>query len=246
MGGTIDYISRDGSRLTPWMYFVIERANAEFKARFGCELLVTSGIRTNAEQTAIFLSKYRVQWTGNGPYGDVRWWKGKRYVRHVSGGTVAAPGKSNHEIQGTRAAVDLRDSGRDAGVSRGNNPRADWLKANARRLGLEPEGYGFGEPWHYAIPDIFRAVPRPAASTTTGQAGGIEDLLEETEMATIIAQRSNSQLAKGLYNPATGRIREITRHENTLLREAQESHPEQVIYSTVPDATYNALLKGLK
>ena len=72
MGGSIDYIRRDGSRLTPWMYFVIERANREFKAKFGCELLVTSGIRTHAEQTAIFLSKYRVQWTGSGPYGDVR------------------------------------------------------------------------------------------------------------------------------------------------------------------------------
>lgn len=168
MGGSIDYVYRDGSRLTPWMLYVINRANAEFKAKFGCELLVTSGIRTNAEQTEIFLSKYRVQWTGNGPYGDVRWWKGKRYVRVIGGGTVAAPSKSNHEIQGTKAAADLRDSGRDAGVSKGNNPRADWLRANAARLGLVASGYGFGEPWHYDIPDIFRTPPsKPAGGSTT-------------------------------------------------------------------------------
>jgi len=194
MGGTIDYVDRDGSRLTPWMFYVINRANGEFKARFGCELLVTSGIRTHQEQINIFLSKYRVQWFGSGPYNDVRWWNGKRYVRYVGGGTVAAPGTSNHEIQGTRAAVDLRDSGRDAGVSRGGNPRADWLRANASRLGLTASGYGFGEPWHYDIPDIFRTPP----VTPTG--GASKPLIipsEEDSMFIAIVRNKDWYLVTG-------------------------------------------------
>lgn len=192
MGGTNDYVYRDGSRLTPWMLYIIERANREFEARWGCELLVTSGIRTHQEQINIFLSKYRVQWFGNGPYGDVRWWNGKRYVRHVGGGTVAPPSKSNHEIQGTgddaKAAFDLRDSGRDAGVSRGNNPRANWLRENAPRLGLIASGYGFGEPWHYDVPGIFRTPP---TAPTGGGSRPISIPSEEDSMFIAIVRNKD-------------------------------------------------------
>src|SRR5690606_1851752 len=65
------------------------------------------------------------------------------------------------------AAADLRDTGRDAGVATGGNERANWLRANARRLGLIASGYGVGEPGHYDIPDMFRTPP-----TTPGTAGG--------------------------------------------------------------------------
>lgn len=191
MGGTINYVHRDGSRLTPWMLYVINRANVEFKARFGCELLVTSGIRTHQEQIDIFLSKFRVQWAGGGPYGDVRWWQGKRYVRHAGGGTVAAPGTSNHEVQGTKAAVDLRDSGRDAGVATGGNARANWLRANAARLGLVPSGYGFGEPWHYDIPDIFRTPPAtPAGGASKPAAPTPKEIIMATEV--IVTDKDNN------------------------------------------------------
>ena len=166
------YVYRDGSRLTPFMLYQINRADADFYRLFGCRILVTSGIRTNAEQTRIFLSKYRVQAFGSGPYGDVRWWNFKRYVRVVGGGTVAAPGRSNHEVQGSKAAVDLRDSGRDAGVASGGNARANWLRANAHRYGLVPEGYGFGEPWHYAVLNVFSNVPGAGVGTGSGSSGG--------------------------------------------------------------------------
>lgn len=162
------YVFRDGSRLTPYMLYQINRADADFFRKFGCHILVTSGIRTNAEQTRIFLSKFRLQATGSGPYGDVRRWQGRRYVRVVGGGTVAPPGSSNHEIQGSKAAVDLRDSGDGPGVATGRNARANWLRANAHKYGLEPEGYSFDEPWHYAVLNIFNAVPGSAA----GGAGG--------------------------------------------------------------------------
>lgn len=154
------YVYRDGQRLTPWMAYCVERANKAFRAKFGLDLIVSSGIRTHQDQIDIFLDRYRVQWVGNGPYGDVRWWKGKRYVRHSGSGTVAQPGTSNHEIQGDYyAAVDLRDTGKDAGVMTAGTVRANWLRTNAKSFGLEPEGYNFREPWHFRIPNIHRTVP---------------------------------------------------------------------------------------
>lgn len=194
MGGTIEYVYRDGSRLTPWMLFVIDRANTEFRALFGCDLLVTSGIRLHQEQINIFLDRYRQQDTGVGPFKDVRWWEGKRYVRVKGPGTVAPPGRSNHEIQGSKAAVDLRDSGRDAGVASGGNVRANWLRANATRLGLIPSGYGFGEPWHYDIPNIFRAAPTPAGDI-------IPDLPEGATMADV------KQIHCTVDDKSTGRVK---------------------------------------
>src|SRR5690606_29638544 len=140
--------------------------------------------------------KYRVQWVGSGPYKDVRWWKGKRYVRVKGGGTVAPPSKSNHEIQRDKAAADLRDSGRDAGVSRGGNARANWLRANAPRLGLIASGYGFGEPWHYDIPDIFRTPP---ATPAGGNATPIIIPAPEPE------EEDDNMRILGYKNPADGR-----------------------------------------
>lgn len=116
-----------------------------FRARFNLELYVSSGYRTTAEQRAIFLARYRVQATGNGPYNDVRWYEGKRWVRHSAAGTVAVPGTSLHE---SHRAVDIRDSGRDAGVTVKGTVRSNWIRDNASKYGFRASGLGFGEPWH--------------------------------------------------------------------------------------------------
>lgn len=166
------YVTRDGQRLTPWMLRCVNLAATAFRAEFGLDLIVTSGLRTNAEQRSIFLDRYRERSAGAGPYGDVRWWEGRRYVRVSPDGTVAAPGTSNHELQDNRAAVDLRDNGAHAGVTVAGSRRAAWLRKHAHTFGLDPAGYGFGEPWHYEIPDALRTPPAPArppapAATTT-------------------------------------------------------------------------------
>ena len=63
----------------------------------------------------------------------------------------------------------------------------------------------------------------------------------------LIAQRKNANLAKGRYNPSNGRIREITKSENELLRGAQAAGAgANVVYSTVSDAAYAKLLSGAK
>lgn len=152
------YVYRDGARLTPYMLYQINLLAAAFYAVFGVYLLVTSGIRTYDEQKRIFLQRYTTTPNGRKVY-DTRWWNGQLWYRISSVGTVAQPGTSNHEIQGSKAAVDLRDSGSDAGVTKAGTKRANWLRANAARFGLVASGYGFGEPWHYDVPNIFAAVP---------------------------------------------------------------------------------------
>lgn len=95
---------------------------------------ITSAGRTNAEQVALFTDRYRVQIVGRGPYGDVRWWQGRRYVRHSSAGPVAVPGSasSRHE-QGLSLDLPLAE-------------RA-WMRAHGAAHGwfaVVP-----GEPWHW-------------------------------------------------------------------------------------------------
>lgn len=166
MGG-IEYVYWDGARLTPWMKHCLEKLDADLRRLFGVHLVLdpSKGIRLNSEQRAIFLDRYRPQRTGGGPFGDVRWWNGVRYVRHSGLGTVAQPGTSNHEIQGTTAAVDLADSG-GAGIGTMGSARSNWLRANASKYGLIPEGFKFNEAWHYAVPNIFTPVPSGGANVT--------------------------------------------------------------------------------
>lgn len=162
MGGAIQYVYRDGQRLTPWMLYCINRFSDALFAKFGVRIRVSSGIRTHQEQIDIFLRRYTTNPGGRKVY-DTRVWQGRRYYRIDSVGTVAAPGTSNHEIQGSRGAADLADTGADAGIATGNNPRANWARANAHLYGLHPEGYNFREPWHFSIADIFRAPPAEPA-----------------------------------------------------------------------------------
>lgn len=182
MGG-INYVYWMGARLTPWMLYCLQRLDADLQRLFGVRLVLdaSKGIRTEAEQTAIFLARYRAQRTGSGPFGDVRWWNGTRYVRHSGLGTVAAPRTSNHEIQGTTAAVDVADSG-GAGIGTMGSARSNWLRANAANYGLVPEGFNFGEAWHYAVPNIFNPVPAGGADA----APAIERLLEDAMANPII------------------------------------------------------------
>jgi len=93
---------------------------------------INDSYRSYAEQVSMFLSRYRVQWSGRGRYGDVRWWKGKRYVRTSGAGMAAIPGTSTH---GTGLAVDF---------------------AYAQRVWMRVHGAAYGwfntvksEPWHW-------------------------------------------------------------------------------------------------
>ncbi|MGN8551132.1 UNVERIFIED_CONTAM: hypothetical protein OHV15_00920 [Microbacterium sp. SLM126] len=63
----------------------------------------------------------------------------------------------------------------------------------------------------------------------------------------LIAQRKDAGLAKGRYNPDTGRIREISKSENELLRGAQAAGAgANVVYSAVSNDAYAKQVTGKK
>lgn len=167
MGGTIQYVYRDGQRLTAWMLYVLILLDAELWRRFRVRLRVISAIRTYEEQKRIFLARYvrYADINGRRVY-DTRWWNGQRWYRISDAGTVAAPGSSNHEIQGTAAAVDIQDTGADAGITSATSTRGRWIRQWCRDRGLMiAEGDSFREGWHFKIPGIFRTPPAIPTAT---------------------------------------------------------------------------------
>lgn len=163
------YVWRDGARLTPWMLYVITMLDADLSRAFGVHVIVTSAIRTYAEQEAIFRARYVTAGNVNGRrVYDTRVWKGVRWYRISSAGTVAVPGSSNHEIQGDKAAVDIRDTGSDAGITVASSKRGRWIREWCRSKGLLiASGDGFGEGWHFDVPGIFRTPPSNGGGSTS-------------------------------------------------------------------------------
>ena len=129
---------------------------AAYLARFDAPLRPTSaadGYRPYDSQVRAFLGRYAPATSGGGPFSDVRYWQGRRYVR-VSGASAAVPGTSNH---GWAVACDFADVGATGG------DRWDWLMEHAPRFGFvnplwardgDPRN-GSQEPWHWEG----RAVP---------------------------------------------------------------------------------------
>lgn len=156
------YVYRDGARLTRHMAYQIDRLNRDFKKRWGLEIKVSSGIRLNSEQREVFLRRYTRTPNGRRVY-DTRWWNGQLWYRISSAGTVAPPGSaiSNHEIQGSKAAVDIRDTGADAGITVASSRRGKWIRANASKYDLVADGDSFREGWHFTTLSIHKSVPKP-------------------------------------------------------------------------------------
>lgn len=191
------YVTRDGSRLTPFMLYQINRLNTDLKNAFGVEVRVTSGIRTRQEHINIFLARYVTAGNVRGRrVYDTRVWKGVRYYRISSIGTVAVPGYSNHEVQGTAAAVDLRDTGRDGGIATMGSKRSNWLRANCGKYGMDPEGFNFGEAWHYRFRNAFQAVPG-------GGGGGSVSQDTKNRQAWLNKSRGEKLSVDGIEGPLT-------------------------------------------
>jgi hypothetical protein len=103
-------------------------------------MVLTDSYRPRSVQVEIFLDRYRPQATGSGPYGDVRYYNGRRYVR-VKGAAAAIPGTSNH---GWGRAVDITD------VGGFNSARYRALAQTAGYYGWSNSaGKTIGEYWHW-------------------------------------------------------------------------------------------------
>lgn len=229
------YVTVNGQRVERNVAEAFQRLRAAFQKQWGLDLLVSSGTRTRAEQTKL-RNAYLAYKAGRGPWAPL----------------AAAPGYSNHEESGPRGprALDLRDSGRDAGVTTIGTERSNWLAREAKKFGFHNAGHFFNpkEGWHYEYTGAIGNYSTPAQTPTTS-VGEIHEMSLEDDMAIIIVQRKDSKLAKGMYNPETGRLREVTRSENTMLRELEKKNSEavkHVEYVTVTDADYDNLLRGRK
>lgn len=88
-----------------------------------------------------------------------------------------------------------------------------------------------GERWHiYYTGDVW-------AAAAGGGGGNPFNPQEEDMPITILERKNNSQAAKSLYNPTTGKaIRQISKDENSSFRAAGSSGA--VIYVSVSDAEY--------
>lgn len=96
--------------------------------------------RNYERQENVFKQRYKPQQIGNGPFNDVRWWRGVRYVR-VTGAAAAVPGTSNH---GKGRTVDFGGLGGYGGA------RFKEFAAIAGDYGWNNnEGRSINESWHW-------------------------------------------------------------------------------------------------
>ena len=170
------------------------RSRADVLARTGILLAVRGWNRTLAEQEKFFLERYQLQATGDGPYDDVRWWNGRRYVRY---GTAAAaiPGTSNH---GWGLAVDVIDYGN---VRQFDYPRrALTFPILARHGWTDTEGRGnIQEPWHLVYDPTRDTHPTPAKPVQT--LPGDDDV--------ILYLKGDKAPSVYAFDPATGDRRPV-------------------------------------
>lgn len=134
----MSYTARDGQRVHTTVAASFDKMAQAFKKAFGVSLHVRSGVRTRAEQMAL-------------------------HRKYLKGGTLAL--HPDHPLalhvesnpKGPRA-LDIYDSGTDAGVTRDGNKRSAWIKRNAPHYGFDPAGYRFSqkEPWHIEFTGALR------------------------------------------------------------------------------------------
>lgn len=150
-------------------------------AHDGVTLRATQGYRTLAEQVQIFLARYTPQALGLGPFGDARWWNGRRYVR-TSGASAAPPGTSNHGL-GQAVDWDMSQPGALA-----------WLTAHGASYGWARPAWTFQsptvEPWHWEAVLVPMSGGATSTSTTTDQ----EDIMATIDdLRTVLTEVIRSE-----------------------------------------------------
>lgn len=144
-----------GQRLEPTAARQWDALALSVQHQHGWIPVLTDSYRPYSVQERIFRERYRVQRSGSGPYGDVRYWQGMRWVR-VQGAAAAVPGTSNH---GWAKAVDCSGLGGFGGA------RYKQLAALAPRFGFtNTEGRSVGEAWHWVFTGTY-SVSKPIGGT---------------------------------------------------------------------------------
>ena len=150
-----EYTRIDGERVAVGTAARFKRLAAAFQAETACSLHVSSGTRTLEEQAHLYDG-----WINRRPGFNL----------------AAPPGYSNHEESGPIGprALDVYDSGRDAGVTSVGTHRSNVLKRLAPQYGFNMAGLGFNprEAWHIEdnTADPFKIGDSGSAGGSTGGA----------------------------------------------------------------------------
>ncbi|QCG77283.1 hypothetical protein SEA_BUBBABEAR_22 [Microbacterium phage BubbaBear] len=175
-----NYVWIDGHRVEVAVAYAFRRLKAAFEQAFpGLTLRVRSGVRTRAEQAHLYWG-----WINRLPGFNL----------------AAAPGKSNHEESGPIGprAIDIYDTGGDAGVTTMNTRRDRWMAANAGRFGFANAGYNFSprEAWHKEFTGQLGVVPADHVGPTPYPVSKKEDIdmpvqirNVETKMIAMVAPK---------------------------------------------------------
>lgn len=211
------YVIVDGQRVTPQVAADYHRLEAEFRRVFGLGLIISSGTRTWGEQKALW-DAYN---------------SGRSRIRAAHPDDPKAFHVETNPI-GPRA-IDIRDSGADAGVTRYGNPRSKWIRDNAHRFNFDPAGYDhYNEPWHLEHTGATTAsVPDGAMPVTDAQRflkslglydGEIDgDPGPKTRGGTKTFQEWVGLVADSIFGPDTSRVaRVIIAGEKQVSRSTRE------------------------
>ena len=183
---TYTYVTIDGEKVESQVAADFEKMATAFKSRFNLELLVTSGMRTDARQQELF----------------------------DQGRTVARPPTSNHNEgnpNGPRA-LDLRDSGTDRGVTYIGTPRSNWLGAVASRFNFTLAGATFNPPegWHYEYTKSITGgssspapapTPAPPVSHATHNKFGLDDVRGLQKVSAMYAASGRATAIDNRWGP---------------------------------------------
>jgi hypothetical protein len=189
------YSTVDGQQVEKNVAAAFAKLAAAFQTRFGLRLVITYGMRTRAEQQRL-------------------------YDAYLAGkGNLAAkPGTSNHEESGPRGprALDIRDSGKDYGVTRAGTVRAKWLRSNASKYGFDAAGYRFSqvEPWHIEYTGQFASAATTSAARPTIRIGSRNKhvLALQTRLRNVYPLYASKLVLDGIFGPATEKaVREFQR-----------------------------------
>jgi hypothetical protein len=163
---------------------------------------IASGVRSRATQEAIFRDRYQVQATGNGPYGDVRWWQGQRWVRVKAGGTVLPPDSSTHQ--------DPPATGEDLTWPYNNRYTAAHaaLVSICEEYGIRWTGRWFvggGEDWHFDdMWDPYASFAGGGATPFNPEEDDMANVSDAEKAALLAAAARIEKLDSLLFNGAPG------------------------------------------
>lgn len=194
---------------------------AEVQRRYGWSPWLTDAYRSlygYYGQIETFLRRYdAILGPYSGPFGDVRYWQGVRYVR-VTGAAAAVPGTSNH---GRALAVDC------SGLGPFDSLRYRQFADVATEFGMSnAEGRSVNEPWHWVFSEawlISNVTVTPGVDITVPDVTLPDPLNPEDPMAGFSAQDIQDLAERGAAQALANNLEALLEKSNELDRKSRQT-----------------------